>query len=58
MVSSAATRVGSTLDIVDAPLGLHAFDVLDDSDESRSALVAAMDWVASHVAWRSRRDDQ
>jgi acetyl esterase/lipase len=46
---AAAARVGAHLDIVDVPSGHHAFDVLDDTDESRSALATAIDWVVAHV---------
>jgi dipeptidyl aminopeptidase/acylaminoacyl peptidase len=35
------------LEIIDVPGGRHSFDILDDTDESRTAIVRAADWVAS-----------
>ncbi len=40
-----ARTAGSDLSIVDVPTGRHAFDVLDHTDESRQAVVTAVDRV-------------
>jgi acetyl esterase/lipase len=34
------------LEIIDVPDGQHSFDIRDDTDESREAIVRAADWVA------------
>ncbi|OZD07116.1 alpha/beta hydrolase [Rhodococcus sp. 06-235-1A] len=39
----------ANLEIIDVPDGRHGFDMLDHSDESRSAVTRAMDWVLDHV---------
>ena len=36
--------------LIDVPNGRHAFDVLDDSDESRDAIKQALDAVTRHLA--------
>lgn len=41
-----AAGAGSALRIVDVPDGRHGFDVLDDTDRSRSAIREALDWAA------------
>lgn len=41
-----AAGATSALRIIDVPDGRHGFDVLDDTDRSRSAIREALDWAA------------
>jgi hypothetical protein len=41
---------GAALDIIDVPKGRHGFDMLDHTDESRTAVTKALDWTASHLS--------
>ncbi len=41
---------GADLTIVDVPNGRHAFDMLDHTDASRSAVLTAMAWVVERLA--------
>ena len=43
----------ASLTVVDVPHGRHGFDVLDDSDESRAAVRAAMDAMREAITYRS-----
>jgi len=40
---------GANLEIIDVPDGRHGFDMLDHTDEARSAVTRAMTWVLAHV---------
>jgi alpha-beta hydrolase superfamily lysophospholipase len=40
---------GLTVDRIDVPNGSHAFDFVDDTDESRAAVERALDLVAGYV---------
>jgi acetyl esterase/lipase len=42
---AAARERGAILEVVDVPNGRHAFDMLDDTDESREAITRAVDAV-------------
>lgn len=42
-----AAAPGAT--VVDVPHGQHAFDMLDHTDESRTAVRTALSWVADHL---------
>jgi dienelactone hydrolase len=48
----AARRCGAQLEIIDVPEGLHAFDMLNDTDESRQAVRRALDMVLAAVSPR------
>ena len=37
------------MDVIDVPDGHLIFDIIDDTDASRSASEQAMEWVAAHV---------
>jgi hypothetical protein len=39
---AAASARGADVEIIDVPHGHHAFDVVDDTDESRRAVVAGI----------------
>ncbi len=45
----AADEAGARLDVIDVPDGHHGFDQLADTEESRRAIRAAMDWVAARL---------
>jgi acetyl esterase/lipase len=47
---AAARACGARLEIVDVPHGQHSFDVLDHTDESRSAVERAFDAVLATLA--------
>jgi hypothetical protein len=40
---------GTALDIIDLPKGRHGFDMLDHTDESRTAVTKALDWTATQL---------
>ncbi|MFC0628718.1 nuclear transport factor 2 family protein [Kribbella deserti] len=42
-----AAGKAATLRVIDVPNGRHAFDVLDPTEQSRSAVRAALDWAVS-----------
>jgi hypothetical protein len=42
-----AAAPGAT--VVDVPQGQHAFDMLDHTDESRTAVHTVLSWVADHL---------
>jgi acetyl esterase/lipase len=46
---AAARSHGARLEVIDVPDGRHAFDVLDDTDESRRAIEVALESVAGHL---------
>jgi len=46
---AAAERAGADLHVVDVPNGQHSFDLLDDTDESRTAIDAAITAVAGRL---------
>jgi acetyl esterase/lipase len=46
---AAARTHGANLDIIDVTNGQHAFDILDDTDESRAAIQQAVAWVAAKL---------
>jgi acetyl esterase/lipase len=46
---SLARAVGAEITVIDVPNGHHAFDVVDDTDESRTALSDGLDWVAARL---------
>jgi hypothetical protein len=35
--------------VIDVPNGRHGFDFLDDTDESRAAIIEAIDVVLDHL---------
>lgn len=39
----------ANLEIIDVPNGRHGFDMLDHTDESRSAVTRALDWVLARL---------
>jgi alpha-beta hydrolase superfamily lysophospholipase len=41
---------GAPVERIDVPNGRHAFDFLDDSDDSRTAIKRALDAVEGHLA--------
>lgn len=49
-VAEFVLAAGAALEIIDVPNGRHGFDMLDDTDESRAAVVAALDWTAARLA--------
>ncbi|MGW7684578.1 nuclear transport factor 2 family protein [Kribbella sp. NPDC054772] len=40
---------GAALDIIDVPKGHHGFDMLDHTEESRTAVTKALDWAIAHL---------
>lgn len=40
------------LDVIEVPDGHHSFDIVDDTDASRAALVQAMEWVTAQLQHR------
>jgi dienelactone hydrolase len=40
---------GAALDIIDVPKGRHGFDMLDHTNESRTAVTKALDWTATQL---------
>jgi dienelactone hydrolase len=42
---TAARERGARLDIIDVPDGQHAFDIVDDTDQSRAAITTSLDTV-------------
>ncbi len=46
---AAARRDDLPLDIIDVPDGRHAFDMMDDTDASREAVIGAMTWVVGKL---------
>ena len=47
---AAARASQARLEVIDVPHGQHAFDVLDHTDESRTAVENAFDTVVAHLA--------
>jgi acetyl esterase/lipase len=47
---AAARACGARLTVVDVPDGQHAFDILDDTDESRDAIIRAADAVLAALS--------
>ncbi|GAA5094374.1 hypothetical protein GCM10023319_52130 [Nocardia iowensis] len=48
--SAAATRHRAELEVIDVPDAHHAFDTIDDTDASRTAISRAMSWVTSTLS--------
>ena len=46
---SAAASTSTVVDIVDVPDGQHGFDMLDHTEASRRAVIAATDLVIDHL---------
>ena len=46
---AAARSAGTATDVIDVPNGQHAFELLDDTDESRRAITQAMEWVTNQL---------
>jgi acetyl esterase/lipase len=46
----AAEKAGADLTVIDVPDGHHGFDAMDHTDQSRAAVVAAMDAVSDFLA--------
>jgi dienelactone hydrolase len=40
---------GTALDIIDVPKGRHGFDMIDHTEESRTAVTKALDWTATQL---------
>ncbi|MGH3395801.1 MAG: hypothetical protein ACRDPO_14035 [Streptosporangiaceae bacterium] len=47
---AAARASQARVEVIDVPHGQHAFDVLDHTDESRTAVENAFDTVVAHLA--------
>lgn len=45
-----ADETGTAVHVIDVPNGHHGFDVADHTDESRQAVLAAVDYVAANLA--------
>jgi acetyl esterase/lipase len=48
-VAEFVSAAGAALDIIDVPKGRHGFDMLDHTDESRTAVTKALDWTATQL---------
>jgi acetyl esterase/lipase len=46
---AAAARAGVPVEVIDVPNGRHSFDVLDHTDESRTAVRRAITWVGEQL---------
>jgi acetyl esterase/lipase len=47
--ASLARAVGAEMKVIDVQNGRHAFDVVDDTDESKTAVSDALDWVVARL---------
>ena len=50
-IKAADTKAADeTVTVIDVPNGQHGFDCLDHTEESRSAVLAALDAVTGHLS--------